>query len=119
MYTVPAETEAKAGRLAVVTIGKSKPFVETTGPEKVVVAILKPHMRVMGRICLHVVSRKLSDTPVSSGFLLVYTTYFCNAQTKSPSVRTGKLLKGYCNFNVSLNLTLVNILYPPHEHFFA
>jgi hypothetical protein len=82
MYTVPAETEAKAGRLAVVTIGKSKPFVETTGPEKVVVAILKPHMRVMGHICLHVVSRKLSDTPVSSGFLLVYTTYLANAQIK-------------------------------------
>jgi hypothetical protein len=55
---------------------------------------LKPHMRVMGRICLHVVSRKLSDTPVSSGFLLVYTTYLANAQIKKPVCKDGQTSQG-------------------------
>jgi hypothetical protein len=40
-------------------------------------------MRVdLGHICLHVVSRELSDTPARPGLFSVYTSYSSVAQTK-------------------------------------
>jgi len=75
-------------------------------------------MRVMGFICLHVVSRELSDKPVCPGMCSVYNTYFCNAQIKNPSVRMGKISRVVTItkanlYNISPCRVFVNVSYPP------
>jgi hypothetical protein len=75
MYTVPTVTEEAAGNEAVTVTGGTKPLVEMTGPEKVVLAIFNPHMRVKTWVLLSACRQPgLSVIPGDPGLATVIYT---------------------------------------------